>query len=221
MHTSSLLTLLLGAHICLVAGDNFSCALQSDVGYADPNVCDLVKLQHRPFRVAFIDKQYVTQNSAAVAKAKSLGLSYIYGRTCENVATALPECFVASNWGHGWIGKFMWGVFSNYLGLTDDNIIAMTTVNFTSATDPKNKTSVYKGSSSYTRCVWEVNLGNIDMCVMDSWETMERRAIAQFTTALAVDRFKLITVATPDAFTLSFPMPSSFDTDSMGTIFQP
>ena len=37
----------------------------------------------------------------------------------------------------------------------------MTTLNFTGATDPKNATSVYKGSSSFTRCVWEVNLGNV------------------------------------------------------------
>jgi hypothetical protein len=55
----------------------------------------------------------------------------------------------------------MWGVFSDYLHLQNSDIAAMTTLNFTNATDPKNATSVYKGSSSFTRCVWEVNLGNV------------------------------------------------------------
>jgi hypothetical protein len=55
----------------------------------------------------------------------------------------------------------MWGIFSNYLQLQSSDITAMTTLNFTGATDPKNATSVYKGSSSFTRCVWEVNLGNV------------------------------------------------------------
>ena len=58
------------------------------------------------------------------------------------------------------MGQFMWGVFSNYLNLQSSDIVAMTCANFTSATDPKNPASVYHGGSSFTRCVWEIHLGN-------------------------------------------------------------
>lgn len=58
------------------------------------------------------------------------------------------------------MGRFMWGVFTAYMGLEENDIIAMTTANFSIHTDPENETSVYKGSSSYTRCVWEVRLGH-------------------------------------------------------------
>ncbi len=69
--------------------------------------------------------------------------------------------FVAENWKSGWLGQFMWGVFTNYMDLESSDIIAMTSVNFTGATNPKNSSSVYNGSSSFTRCVWEINLGNV------------------------------------------------------------
>ena len=59
------------------------------------------------------------------------------------------------------MGQFMWGVLSNYLNLRSTDILAMTTINFTSATDPKNPNSVYHGASSFTRCVWEIRLGNV------------------------------------------------------------
>ncbi len=129
--------------------------------------------------------------------------------------------FVAKNWQHGWMGKFMWGVFTNYLGLEEGDIIAMTSANFSMATNPQNTTSVYKGFSTITRCVWEIYLGNVvsllivlkthlqapftidsmidlvaglqDLCVGDVWETQERRGLSSFTTAIAVDRFMLIT----------------------------
>ncbi len=54
----------------------------------------------------------------------------------------------------------MWGVFTNYMNLTDSDIIAMTAANFTNETDPGNPESLYQGASSFTRCVWEVKLGN-------------------------------------------------------------
>lgn len=69
--------------------------------------------------------------------------------------------FVAENWQYGWIGQFMWKVLSTDLGLRGQEIVAMTTLNFTGATDPRNATSVYKGASAFTRCVWEINLGNV------------------------------------------------------------
>ncbi len=82
-------------------------------------------------------------------------------RANQKNAYILPlHSFVAENWKQGWMGQFMWGVFSNYMNLKSSDIVAMTTLNFTSATNPKNATSVYKGSSSFTRCVWEVHLGN-------------------------------------------------------------
>ena len=86
---------------------------------------------------------------------------------CNQISFAFGEMilrcgsFVAENWQQGWMGQFMWGVFSNYLNVQNSNIVAMTTINFTGATNPKNATSVYKGASSFTRCVWEVNLGNV------------------------------------------------------------
>ncbi len=124
----------------------------------------------------------------------------------------------------------MWRVLSVHLGLK--KIQAMTSINFTSATDPKNATSVYKGSSSFTRCVWEVSLGNVvsrnlpplaavrsadskrpwpqDLCVGDFWETQERRSIATFTTAIDVDRFMLVTTVLPQSNAELFPFPGSF-----------
>ena len=59
------------------------------------------------------------------------------------------------------MGQFMWGVFSQYLQMESSSIIAMTCANFTWATDPSNPASVYHGASSFTRCVWEVNLGHV------------------------------------------------------------
>ena len=68
--------------------------------------------------------------------------------------------FVAENWKYGWMGQFMWGVFSQYLQIPPSKIIAMTGANFSGDTNPKNASSVYKGASSFTRCVWEVRLGH-------------------------------------------------------------
>jgi hypothetical protein len=76
---------------------------------------------------------------------------------------ASSNSWVAENWKYGWLGQFMWAVFSDSdcLNLNNEKIAVMTTLNFTGATDPANVTSVYKGTSSFTRCVWEVYLGNI------------------------------------------------------------
>jgi hypothetical protein len=74
---------------------------------------------------------------------------------------SLVYSFAAENWQHGWMGKFMWGVLTEQMGLEGRDILAMTAANFSMATSPRNITSVYKGSSSTTRCVWEVYLGNV------------------------------------------------------------
>jgi hypothetical protein len=113
----------------------------------------------------------------------------------------------------------MWGVFSNYMNLTNDDIIAMTPANFSSKTDPKNPVSVYKGASTFTRCVWEIYLGNAvsgkafiltggrdrfekphftergqDLCVGDFWESADRRALTTYTSPIYVDKFILVTM---------------------------
>ena len=55
----------------------------------------------------------------------------------------------------------MWNVFSKRLNFTDDDIIAMTPANFSNLTNPSIPTSIYQGVSVYTRCVWEIYLGNL------------------------------------------------------------
>jgi hypothetical protein len=60
-------------------------------GYASPNGCTLQAMRATPLRVVYLDKQYVTQNQAAIEKAKSLGRSYVFASSCEKAATALPE----------------------------------------------------------------------------------------------------------------------------------
>jgi hypothetical protein len=98
-----------------------------------------------------------------------------------------PFSFVAENWQSGWLGQFMWGVFSNQLGLKSDDIVAMTTLNFTGATSPKNKTSVYQGASSYTRCVWEVKIGNaVSAAIISCTPQKSHRAIGGRTSALPI-----------------------------------
>lgn len=71
------------------------------------------------------------------------------------------------------------------------NVTALTKANFS-----HEVSEYYKGGSSYTKCVWEVYLGNVDLCVGDFWETDERRRIAMFTSALDSDYFKLGTMPT-------------------------
>ena len=64
------------------------CVPASIGGYASPSGCILQQIKSTPLRVAFLDKQYVTQNQAANAK---VGDAYIFGKTCENAKTAVPE----------------------------------------------------------------------------------------------------------------------------------
>ena len=70
-------------------------------GYASPRSCILSKMQSMPFRVAFLDKQYVTQNQPAVDKVTSMGLQYTFGQTCDRASTAIPEwCQTYHTQGH-------------------------------------------------------------------------------------------------------------------------
>ena len=152
-----------------------SCEPESSVGLSTAQGCTRSKMRSVPLRVAFLDKQYVTQNQAAINKIASLNMQYSFGKSCDSALTAVPEwcvdalvyagrtnarlrnfdfacyysSFVAENWQYGWLGQFMFQIFSSNLQLK--NIVAMTSLNFTGATDPKNKTSVYKGASLFTR----------------------------------------------------------------------
>ena len=40
--------------------------------------------------------------------------------------------------------------------------------------------------------MWEVALGNVDLCVGDFWETAERRQLAPMSASLDVDIFSLV-----------------------------
>ena len=42
------------------------------------------------------------------------------------------------------------------------------------------------------RCVWEVVLGKVDLCVGDFWETTERRQLSTMTASLDIDVFSLV-----------------------------
>ncbi len=42
-------------------------------------------------RVVYLDGPYVTQNEAAISKAKFMNTSYEFGVTCESAETAIPE----------------------------------------------------------------------------------------------------------------------------------
>jgi hypothetical protein len=49
-----------------------------------------------------------------------------------------------------------------------------------------------------------------DLCVGDFWETQERRSIATFTTAIAVDKFQLVTITAAPPPKSMFQFPTAF-----------
>ena len=94
--------------------------------------------------------------------------------------------FVAANWKNGWIGRYMNGVFFDYLQLQEDDIIALTTLNFTGSTDPNNATSVYLGASAWTRCCWELHLGHlVKLC--QSQQSKDVSEINRYDNFLTID----------------------------------
>jgi hypothetical protein len=72
---------------------NPGCNDQAVTGYSSLDGCTAQELKTKQLRVVYLDKQYVTQNQAAIAKAKDLGRSYAFASTCEKAATALPEWY--------------------------------------------------------------------------------------------------------------------------------
>ncbi len=138
-------------------------------------------------KVLFMDKNFVTTNPAAVAKVNSMGRDYFPGVTCNQNATAVPECFVFENWSGGWIGAYMQQALKD-LGL---NVIALTPANFSA------EALQVATISDFTRCVWEVKFRHVDLCVGDFWETPERRNLVPFTAPIDSDFFTLYTILNP------------------------
>ena len=135
----------------------------------------------RPIVAMFMADEKVCNNAKALALLKKQGLTL---DACNYRKTAIPECFVAENWDSGWICEVTHGMFRD-MGVS---VIAKTKANTTVPT------SVYNGPSSFTRCVYEVKLEQVDLCVGDFWETAQRRALAPFTSAVDLDSMKLITM---------------------------
>jgi len=133
-------------------------------------------------RIMFVDVAPAVVNPKAKAAADKLGRAY----SCDDPKLAVPECFVWQNWEEGWVGEFT----NTFLLKLNMNVTTLTRANFS-----KEVYEVYKGGSSYTRCVWEVRLGNVDLCVGDFWETEQRRGIAPFASAMDSDVLKLGTLS--------------------------
>ena len=72
-------------------GNGVSAALLCGNDYAVPSPCLSENVASAPLRVVYLDKQYTTQNQAAIAKIESLGLNYTFGSSCEHKSTAVPE----------------------------------------------------------------------------------------------------------------------------------
>lgn len=132
----------------------------------------------RPIVAMYMSSSGVCENLEATQKLEKLGLTL---DACNYRRTAIPECFVAENWNTGWICKVMHEIFRD-MGAV---IIAKTKANTTVTS------AVYSGPSSYTRCVYEISLKQVDLCIGDFWETEQRRGITGFTSALDLDTMKL------------------------------
>jgi hypothetical protein len=66
------------------------CVQEDEAGYSSLNGCRLKQIRSSPLRVVYLDKQYVTQNDAAIAKITSQNKAYNYAKTCES-SDSIPE----------------------------------------------------------------------------------------------------------------------------------
>jgi hypothetical protein len=89
------------------------------------------------------------------------------------------------------------------------NVVVLTKANFSAAA------MAAPTSSSFTRCVWDVKYGNVDLCIGDFWSTPERRNLSSFTTAIDSDSFNLFTTLNTSA------IPPPFDPQQFLAIFAP
>jgi hypothetical protein len=69
------------------------CLIQEIAGFDSPRGCILKKMRSSPFRVIYLDVQYIVQNDVAIAKMQSLGKQYAFWDTCDTAATAIPEWY--------------------------------------------------------------------------------------------------------------------------------
>jgi hypothetical protein len=67
------------------------CDKEEISGFSTVEGCRWKEMKATKLRVVYLDKQYVTQNNAAIQQTHALyNDSYIFGRTCESAATAIP-----------------------------------------------------------------------------------------------------------------------------------
>jgi len=142
----------------------------------EPNSTTPMKL-----RAMYLTSGGVVVNKAAKSKATEIGMM---DWNCDDPEKSLPECFVGTNWNDGWVGELTFRIFTS-LGV---DVVAMTRANFS-----EESALAYTGVSSFTRCVWEVQLGKVDICVGDFWEMPARRRLAPFTSVMALDSMFLVT----------------------------
>eukprot|EP00960_Hanusia_phi_P062197 765087-Hanusia_phi.AAC.1 len=135
-------------------------------------------LQGQTIVAMYLANDY-TINEAAKLKMESMGLTY----DCNDPVKAVPECFAYSNWNKGVVGDLSNRIFSK-LGA---KVIVKTKANFTSQSK-----ALYDGPSSFTRCVYEVAVKNVDVCIGNFWETNERRRLATFTSSFDLDAMFLV-----------------------------
>ena len=87
-----LMVLIACGQASMTLADNATeCRPASVVGFSSRKSCTMEKMRSTKLRVAYLDKQYVTQNFPAIEKAKALGIPYVFGRTCDRADTAIPE----------------------------------------------------------------------------------------------------------------------------------
>ena len=135
-----------------------------------------------PVRVMYISDETrarACNNLVADGKLKRMGRTL---DACNDPRKAIPECFVESNWDTGWICKVMHEVFRD-MGA---EVVVKTRANTTVTSQ------TYSGGSPFTRCVHEVKLGQVDLCIGEFWETSERRNLTAFTSTIDSDSMLLV-----------------------------
>ena len=125
------------------------------------------------------------------------------GAECSDASTAVAACFRWRSWRGGWVGSTLHRVLTE---LAPPEIVAMTPANFSAASR-----TVYRGGSAYTRCVHEIRLDNVDVCVGAFWETPERRRLAPFTSQMFADHMRLVSMPRDFTPAAEFQGDGAFD----------
>lgn len=155
----------------------FLCVLPGSQGQVNESVFFACKnCINQPIRVMFLHSPLFMENYDAPGN----------GGGCGNADSATQECFIWDKWNDGFIGATVARILKE---LNPPKIVAMTVANFSA-----DVYSVYTGGSSFTRCVHEIRLGNVDMCAGNFWETVERRRLAPFSSHIFTDSIKLTTL---------------------------